>query len=367
MLDFVPNHSAVDAEWVIKHPSYYVRAPNSTSYDPSRYTSKGIAYGSAGWWGGSWMDTCQFNYWDMQFKKEQISNFLQVASVSDYIRCDMAYLCLNDQIQSNWQTQLSSWGYKRPNTEFWSDAITLAKSKFPNLKLLAEVYDPWAGPLQTLGFDFTYDKHFYDLLGNGNLGAIQNYISNVDFSYLSKTAHFTENHDEPRAAAFFGSNLRADAATMVAMTIPGMRFYNEGQENGFKNRLQIQLRRSLAEPIIPGVPSFYDKLISILSRPVFHTGEWNFLNVERSDSSWRLLSWKWTSETERILVVVNYSDQVGSGSVILSDAYPINGNDTIIVNELISNQIWYRSANTLKNQGIFCIIQPWSLQVMKYF
>jgi hypothetical protein len=64
MLDFVPNHSAVDADWTMSHPEYYVRAPQGSHppYDPNTYYTNGIAYGSAGW-GGPWMDTSQYNYW----------------------------------------------------------------------------------------------------------------------------------------------------------------------------------------------------------------------------------------------------------------------------------------------------------------
>ena len=75
MLDFVPNHSAVDCmplfsmrfnylilnlfnlgPWRTAHPEYYVRAPPNTQppYNPNVYLPNGVAYGNAG--GGSpWM------------------------------------------------------------------------------------------------------------------------------------------------------------------------------------------------------------------------------------------------------------------------------------------------------------------------
>lgn len=369
MVDFVPNHSAVDSPWAGEHPDYYVHVPKGTSgpVDPNRYYNNSIAYGSAGWWGGSWMDTLQYNYWNLNLRKAQIERLAKVASVSDYIRCDMAYLCLNDQVQENWGTQLSSWGYTRPNTEFWPEAIQSVKSMFPNVQFLAEVYDPWGGQLQQLGFDFTYDKHLYDLLEQGNLDNLRGYLSNVDHGYLSRGAHFVENHDEPRAAASFGSNMRADAAAMVAMTIPGMRFYFEGQQNGYRNRLQVQLRRAASEPIAIGVPQFYELFTGILTRPVFHLGAWTYLPVTNDNSAWRLMAWKWTSDTERLLVVVNYSDTTGAGSVVLSDAQPINGNDTIPVTDLMSGQTWMRSAHALSTTGLLTVIQPWSCQILKYW
>jgi len=370
MVDFVPNHSAVDSPWVSENPSFYIHAPKGSNppLDPNRYdNNNSIAYGSAGWWGSSWMDTLQYNYWDMSFRKAQTSRLVQVASVADFIRCDMAYLCLNDQVQDNWGNQLASWGYSRPSTEFWSDAIQAAKAAYPHVRFLAEVYDPWGGQLQSLGFDFTYDKHLYDLLGNGNLDNLRGYIANTDFGYLSRGAHFVENHDEPRAAAFFGSNERADAAAMVTMTVPGMRFYFQGQQDGYRNRLQVQLRRAAAEPIAIGVPQFYDVFVPIIARPVFHSGTFNYLNVINDPQSWRLMAWKWTSNDEKLLVVVNYSDITGSGSVVLSDAMPVHGNDTILVTDLISQKTWYRSAHQMQTSGIFTVIQPWSCQILKYW
>lgn len=184
MVDFVPNHSAVDAPEAKSNPDHFIRKPNSQPSDDNRWYQNSIAYGSAGWWGSSWMDTLQFNYWNLDFRKTQTERLSKIASLSDYIRCDMAHLVLNDQINDNWGQQLAADNYKRPSTEFWGDAIAAIKAQFPNVKFLAEVYDPWLAPLQQLGFDFTYDKHLYDLLGNGNLDNIRQYLFNVDHAYL---------------------------------------------------------------------------------------------------------------------------------------------------------------------------------------
>lgn len=175
-----------------------------------------------------------------------------------------------------------------------------------------------------------------------------------------------ENHDEPRAAAFFGSTQRADAALMVAMTVPGMRFYNEGQQYGLKNRLQVQLRRSAVESIDTSVPKFYDAFTPILNRPVFHTGSWTPLPTQNDNNAWRLLAWKWTSDDEKLLVVVNYSDATGAGAVVLNDAQPIQGNNSIPVTDLLTGQTWERSASELQSSGLFVVIQPWTCQILKY-
>jgi glycosidase len=45
MLDFVPNHSAVDAPAVKTNPMYYVHAPKNSQPDLNKYTQDGLAYG----------------------------------------------------------------------------------------------------------------------------------------------------------------------------------------------------------------------------------------------------------------------------------------------------------------------------------
>eukprot|EP01129_Flabellula_baltica_P006511 TRINITY_DN2445_c0_g1_i1.p1 TRINITY_DN2445_c0_g1~~TRINITY_DN2445_c0_g1_i1.p1 ORF type:complete len:519 (-),score=99.77 TRINITY_DN2445_c0_g1_i1:18-1553(-) len=365
MLDFVPNHSATDASWVTTNMDYYVRAPKGMQppFPSDEYTPAGIHYGSSGY-GDFWKDTCQFNYWNMDLKAAQIENIKTVASFADYIRCDMAHLLLNDIIQRNWEPIISTWGYQRPATEFWADAISEVKSKFSNVTFLAEVYYPNQQALQNNGFDYTYDKQLYDRLVDGNLDNIRGYISGMPASFHQKSCHFVENHDEPRAAAEFGSNMRADGAAMVSLMLPGMRLVNQGQEYGLYNRLDIHLRRSAPEGAHPGVRTFYQIFIrDILDREVFHTGSWEYLKVSGTNDCWRLMSWKFETPQERALVVINYSDQQGTGNIVLRDA-PGNGDISMV--ELFSNQTYVRSASTLRTEGLFTIIQPWSSQVFLY-
>lgn len=46
------------------------------------------------------------------------------------------------------------WGYPRPETEFWSDAIAAVKTKYPNVQFLAEVLLLLLLPLSHLGLYF---------------------------------------------------------------------------------------------------------------------------------------------------------------------------------------------------------------------
>ena len=46
---------------------------------------------------------------------------------------------------------------------------------------------------------------------------------------FSHGAHFTENHDEPRAASVLGGDQQAFAGTVITSTIPGLRLFFFGQ------------------------------------------------------------------------------------------------------------------------------------------
>lgn len=366
MLDFVPNHSAVDALLAISNPEFFVHsASKNPPYDPTRYQSNGVAYGWDGY-GGSWMDTSQFNYWNLNFRRFQIMTLLKIAFLADYIRCDMAYLALNDMISQTWGQQMAAWGYARPPTEFWTDAIAAVKAQYPNVQFLAEVYDPWPATLQSVGFDYTYDKQLYNRLQAGNMDSIRAYIKSLSLTYQQKSARYVENHDELRSPVAFGGNSRADAATMISMTLPGMKFYFMGQEHGYSNKLDVHLLRATAENPAPGVDSFYTKLFGILASNAFHLGSWTYLDVINSNDAWTLVAWKWSYGDQKILCVINYSTQKGSGAVILSDATPRNGNDNIPVTDLLTGITYTRSARQMQTQGLFVVLDSYSGQFLSY-
>jgi len=365
MLDFVPNHSAVDCNWTSSDMDYYILSPKGIPIDPSKYMSNRIAYGSAGW-GQSWFDTAQFNYWNPQLRKVRMQQIAHVASLSDGIRCDMAYLLVNSLFGSNWAENLQSWGWNEPSTEFWSDAISYVKQLYPSVLFLAEVYDPYMQTLLDQGFDYVYEKDLYDLIYDNNLDNIRSWLSNSGENYISHGAHFIENHDQPRAPSYFGSWEKADAAALLTFTIPGLRFYWMWQFNGYSNQLDIHLRREEPEPAVPQVQQFYPIFLNITNSDVFRYGTWTYLGVSGSNSAWRLIAYRWEYENEKRLCVINYSDTSGSGSIVLSNAQPLNGNDTVPVTELLSGVTYYRSASQMRNQGLFVVVNPWFGQIFEY-
>eukprot|EP00696_Hemimastix_kukwesjijk_P002005 gnl/Hemi2/12449_TR4245_c0_g1_i1.p1 gnl/Hemi2/12449_TR4245_c0_g1~~gnl/Hemi2/12449_TR4245_c0_g1_i1.p1 ORF type:complete len:550 (+),score=133.09 gnl/Hemi2/12449_TR4245_c0_g1_i1:162-1652(+) len=367
MTDFVPNHTAVDSNWTSSNPEYYVRSPKGTQppYDSSKYLPSGIAYGSDPY-SGAWTDTAQLNYWNPDLYEQMTQALLHVASLSDYVRCDMAMLVINDIIAQTWGAQLTSWGYAQPKTEFWQTAIAAAKASY-DVKFVAEVYWGRDAQLRSFGFDYTYDKDLLDALHAGNLDNIRGHISGLGLGSLLQGMHFTENHDEPRAISTFGGWQKADAAALVAMTLPGMRFYNHGQWAGKAARLDVHLRRSSDEAPISQVANFYTSLLNVTSAEVFRQGQWVYCDVGSTDTSWRLMAWRWGLGDERRVCIINFSDTTGAGPVVLPDAAsPSGGGDSVAVLELLTGAVYTRSVHEMQTTGLFTVIDPWSAQIFKY-
>ena len=87
-----------------------------------------------------------------------------------------------------WKDNLQSWGWDRPEEEFWRVAIRQVKKEFPGTLFLAETYSD-EGTLMELGFDYVYDKRLYDRLEYGDLDGVRDHISLSGQDYLSHCAH----------------------------------------------------------------------------------------------------------------------------------------------------------------------------------
>ncbi|ELP86351.1 hypothetical protein EIN_296610 [Entamoeba invadens IP1] len=361
MLDFVPNHSACDAAEVTSKSKLYIRAGTSGSYDSKYYLPNGVAHGKDPYF-DPWPDTAQWNYFEPETRTFMTNNLLKVASLADGIRCDMAHLDLNDVFKGTWAKELAATGYSVPSTEFWTDAIKTVKAKYPNLILMAEVYEDWEmTKLKACGFDYYYDKAFLDKCESG-VTDVNNYVHYKDLEFLNNGAHFVENHDENRAVYNMGSVNRADAAGAMAATLPGLIFFNHGQFDGLKNKLDVHLRRSADETKSTVAQNFYAKLTEILKNDAFKTKSFYFVYNVNGDNAWRFASWI-RGTTTQFLVVVNYSDGYGCANVPI---YNINGSGDVKVLEMMSGTEYTRTGSTLKSTGLTVCLNAWETQIFKY-
>jgi hypothetical protein len=309
MLDFVPNHTALDHNWVSEHPDFYVSGTEQQlAAAPQNYcrlmTGSGeriLAHGRDPYFPG-WPDTLQLNYANPEMQKALLGELLRIASQCGAVRCDMAMLDIPEVFVRTWGLQAEP---------FWPKATEAVHRQNPDFRFMAEVYWDLEWTLQQQGFDYTYDKRLYDRLREHIAQPVrQHLMAGMDFQ--TKLARFLENHDEPRAAATFAFPVHR-AAAVVTFFAPGLRFFHQGQFEGKKVHISPHLCRGPNEPVDQEIAGMYAELLPILRDPMFRDGDWQLLTCRPAwDGNWTwdsYISFSWKGpKDERCLIAVNYSD-----------------------------------------------------------
>ena len=362
MLDFVPNHTALDHAWVEEHPEYYIRGTDEDlTRAPQNYTRVKrksddlvIAHGRDPYFPG-WSDTLQLNYANAATQKAMLSELLKIAGQCDGVRCDMAMLVLPDVFERTWGA--------RPQP-FWPNVIKQVRAASPNFVFMAEVYWDLEWTLQQQGFDYAYDKRLYDRLREGHAGPVRGHLV-AGLDYQNKLARFLENHDEPRAAATFAPEMD-EAAAVITFLSPGLRFFHQGQFEGRVKRISPHLVRGPDEPVNERLAEFYERLLTVFRQPIFRDGKWQLLECapawEGNRSCDAFLAYAWEgSDGGRALVVVNYSEHFSQCYVRLPFAN-LQGRQWQL-RDLIGEAQYERNGSALQSQGLFLDVAPWQCHV----
>lgn len=364
ILDFVPNHVALDHPWTRSHPQCFIRVKGAdVKAHPEAFFA---AEGGHGYAHGRdpnfppWTDTAQLNFFSPDLRQALIEELRRLAGVADGVRCDMAMLALNDVFQGVWGGRA---GYPRPDTEFWGEAITRVKQQSAGFLFLAEAYWGLEAKLLQLGFDFAYDKTLYDRLRFANPGDIRNYLR-ADEADQQRSLRFIENHDEERAVTAFGRE-RSLAAAVVLATLPGLRLFHDGQLEGHRLRLPVELVREPPEADDADITQFYEKLLTVGNSPSFHEGKWSLLDTsqggEGNDSYQHLLAWCWQLAERCKIVAVNYAPAPSQGWLRLP-ATEGRAEQVILFDELSGKTHFSREQSG--SQGLRLDLKPWEAQIL---
>ena len=135
----------------------------------------------------------------------------------------------------------------------------------PGFCFMAEVYWDLEWTLQQQGFDYTYDKRLYDRLREGHARPVR--------EHLHAGARLPE-----QARPLSGKSRRAagratfdlpvhQAAAVITYSVPGLRFFHQGQFEGRKKRISPHLVRAPEEAPDKEIQEFYDQLLAVLRSP----------------------------------------------------------------------------------------------------
>ena len=367
VLDFVPNHLAFDHPWTLEHPELFVSCrPETLRAHPewSFITADGkkIAHGRDPYF-APWIDTAQINFWSPKAREAWLTELLKIAKIADGVRCDMAMLAMNDVFQKVWGEHIAE---TRPFTEFWEEVIPEVKKITPGFIFIAEVYWDMDWPLQQIGFDFTYDKRLYDRMFFDSAISVGEHL-NAEPVYRDKCLRFIENHDEERATVTFGKQ-KSRAAGIIAATVPGLRFFYDGQLEGLRIRTPVHLRREPQEPVDPVAVEIYRRLLRYIKDPTTHDGEWTLLETrpawEKNETHRAILVWLWGYGQDWKLVVVNYSIIRAQASVRLPEF--LGRKYFIQFRDVLTDKLCDRTGEELSKKGLYVDLQPWQAHLFDF-
>jgi hypothetical protein len=183
-------------------------------------------------------------------------------------------------------------------------------------------------------------------------------------AFRDRGARFLENHDEPRAAAAFGVPDGFGPALVTSLA-PGLRLIHEGQLEGRRIRLPVQLGRRPEEPDDETVRAFYARVLAVLRDPTLHHGEFVPLEVRSSGEGDRsfdgLVAFGWREEGPDggpcLVVVVNLRAEPAWARVPLAAVGFEAGRNYRLLDRM-DGATYRRTGDEVRDSGLFVALRP---------
>lgn len=294
--DMVPNHMAIDSDWVHEHPDWFLSLPYSPypaytfggpdlSEDPRgeifledhyynrsdaavvfKYHSRNqnqtffIYHGNDGTC-MPWNDTAQLNYLKPEVREAVLETILDVARRFPIIRFDAAMTLAKRHYHRLWFPEpgggsdipsRSEFGMPHAEFnrhmphEFWQEVVERIAAEAPDTLLLAEAFWLMEGYfVRTLGMHRVYNSAFMNLLRdeeNAKYRLVMKNTLEFDPEILKRFVNFMNNPDEHTAVNQFGKGDKYFGICTMLATMPGMPMFGHGQIEGLKEKYGMEYR-----------------------------------------------------------------------------------------------------------------------------
>jgi len=358
ILDYVPNHVAPDHPWTKSHPEFFIRGTEEELARQPEYffrAEKSIYAKARDPFYPPWPDVLQLNIFNQGLRETMVDTLLKIAGKCDGIRCDMAMLVMNDIFSKTWQSKAG----QAPIQDFWNYVIPAVKQKYPHFFFIAESYWDTEQDLINQGFDFCYDKRFYDYLKEG-AGRTASHLAEIA-PIRQNLLHFLENHDESRAAGLYSTD-RNMAMALASLTLPGARLFHEGQLHGRKVKVPVFLSRRPKEAINDELVIFYEKVLKILHFDAVCKGKWSLCQVSGwpDNKTYRnVIAWEWHCQNESLIIAVNLSNQ--SAQALVKPGISYLPGRTYQLYDVISGELYRRDGEELTGPGLYIMLRNWGI------
>lgn len=365
ILDFVPNHVALDHHWTTDHPEYLVRpTPTARRKYPQWFFKPAqkvfLAHGRDPNY-QPWSDTAQINAFDPGARQAMRQILERIAEVADGVRCDMAMLAITNIFKKTWGDCVAA----APAEEFWAEVLTPVKKKFPHFTAIAECYWNMGQKLLELGFDAVYDKALYDRLNTGDPRLIREYLHDPEEDQRMQL-RFAENHDEARVATAFGRE-KGLAVQAAVLTLPGVKLFHQDQEFGLREHVPVQLKRFSLRMEDERFKHATRQLLDFLKHPAVRDGRWHQIVPHEawlgSMAHGSVLSWIWTRGHDFALVAVNF----GPGRGIARLRLPLGSvsGEWITLRDRVDGAAYVRQVQELTGRGLYVELEPWKYHLLE--
>jgi glycosidase len=366
ILDFVPNHFNAYSDLVYTNPEIFVTGSvkdleRSDLFYKLPNSEIVIAHGRDRY-AGSWIDTAQINWANQSARNIMQDKLSKISHFCHGVRCDMAMLNLNKIFDETWGQYATPTNFE---VEWWQSTISKVKKINPDFVFIAESYWGTDTYLLDIGFDYVYNKHFYDSLKNSNLKEIKALFFNC--SFLPSSVFFLENHDEDRLINFVEYET-LKTAVILLLTIPGLKLFYDGQLAGRKIKLPMQLGRWPEESFNQDLFDFYKKILNMTNSKAFDKGSFEVISIqnisETSTTGDNILAFTRKYKSQEYLILVNFSSYQAEGFVPLFYEFE-DSQQSKVFEDLLTDKMYEYSQKFLNTHNLYIKLNPWQAHIFR--